>query len=107
MPVHPSVQSAYRLLDDVELTHMFSRAIVDRRRDYAHGHHVVAVEVGGRLLVRGMVLGSGALYAVEVEVFLDTNGVELSTICTCPMGGDCKHVVALSVTARDSLADDR
>ena len=54
--------------------------------------------------VRGTVEGSGRrTYLTRVSWVIDRRGVLISDECSCPLGGDCKHCVALLLTARDQL----
>lgn len=53
--------------------------------------------------VRGTCVGSGSqVYLVEVDYDLSRHGVlhDLQGECSCPVGYNCKHVVAMVLTAR-------
>src|SRR5690606_17990091 len=76
----------------------------ERGRAYARSGHVLDCETvsdDDGLEIRGRVSGNRARpYLAEVGIEIDDHGaVEVWGSCTCPVGQDCKHCVALLVTA--------
>ncbi|MBU0749617.1 MAG: DEAD/DEAH box helicase [Gammaproteobacteria bacterium] len=74
--------------------------------DLYRGVEVVHIDIedagGNRWLIKGEVQGSlPEPYEVSVELVLAPNGQvkHWSGDCSCPVGGDCKHAVALTLEA--------
>lgn len=80
------------------------------RRCFEEGR-VTAFEVADRhgdsLAVTGQVRGSGGrLYTQEIDIEWDRDGaLDVFSTCSCATGFDCRHVVAVCLTARRYLAD--
>ncbi len=84
-------------LDDARLRRDFGAATFERGRDYADGAKVGSVRVEGNSLV-GTATGTGhRIYRIRVNGASGSAGGS----CTCPMSYNCKHVVAVILTARD------
>lgn len=50
--------------------------------------------------INGIVLGSrGQKYTQEIELSLFNDNLWIETSCSCPIGGDCKHVAAIMLEA--------
>lgn len=89
-------------LDEASLVKRFGRATVDRGLNYAADGMIPDFEwsEGGRRL-RGTSYGSGRS-AYQVVISFSERGAErvLQTVhCSCPVGVDCKHGVAVLATA--------
>lgn len=72
-----------------------------RGRAYAEGGRVLTCNLDPeRSLIEATVLGSGAVYTTHVRLhdYGDTLSVDGGS-CSCPVGVDCKHVVAAAITA--------
>ncbi len=78
------------------------------RRYFEEGrvrHFDVSEHADGILGVRGEVLGSGGrLYVQEVDIEHVGDGLDVFSSCTCPVGFDCKHVVAVCLMVRRYLS---
>ena len=89
------------------MIHLFSEATVQRGLGYAVGGRVRPGKVeleDGQLHIQAQVRGSApGLY--RVSIWLDADGTDPDTgcdsDCSCPVGYDCKHVVAVLATLRD------
>ncbi|MBK9625051.1 MAG: DEAD/DEAH box helicase [Rhodocyclaceae bacterium] len=89
------------------MIHLFSEATVQRGLGYAVGGRVRPGKVeleDGQVHVQAQVRGTApGLY--QVSIWLDAEGTDPDTgydsDCTCPVGYDCKHVVAVLATVRD------
>ena len=89
------------------MIHLFSEATVQRGLGYAVGGRVRpgSVELeDGQVHVLAQVRGTApGLY--QVSIWLDAEGTDpetgYDTDCTCPVGYDCKHVVAVLATVRE------
>jgi superfamily II DNA or RNA helicase len=77
----------------------FDTASTQRGIRYAADGRVHVVEIGpGRAV--GEVRGSHPVpYVTEVAWHASPRGIQVTDYCTCPLGGRCKHVVALILTA--------
>lgn len=97
-------------LDDASLTARAGAAAFHRGVAYAAHGHVLAVSAsdGGAVLL-GSVRGTGPKRYQTVVRRLTVNGSPTTRAdawtghCSCPVGHDCKHAVALVVTVRDRL----
>lgn len=82
----------------------------ERGRRYFEEGRVSAFDVVERqdssLSVVGQVRGSGGrVYAQEIDFeWEDADSLDVFSTCTCPVGFDCKHVVAVTLMARRYLA---
>ncbi|MBL8929974.1 MAG: DEAD/DEAH box helicase [Kineosporiaceae bacterium] len=97
----PELARALRRLTDADLGQLVGAASLRRGQDYASQRRVAGLRVTGPRGVRGTVRGQGRVYATQVD--LSREGRFLGGDCTCPLGGDCKHVVAVALTARQTL----
>lgn len=83
-------------------------AYVQRGVSYFHGRKVLSVQRRDSGLIIGKVQGSrGQIYHVEVTVRANGSG-RLSGVegnCSCPVGYNCKHVVAVLLEAARKLAE--
>ncbi len=87
-------------LVDARLRRDFGSATFERGRDYADRAVVGSVRVEGNSLI-GTVTGTGhRIYRVRVN----SAAGHVGGSCTCPMSYNCKHVVAVILTARDRAA---
>ena len=78
---------------------LFDDATFKRGYDYWEGARVRRAKVaedGTELSVQSSVSGSrGLVYHQEIEIYEYENLIEVSGECTCPVGINCKHVVAV------------
>ncbi|HEX7037768.1 MAG TPA: SWIM zinc finger family protein, partial [Pseudomonadales bacterium] len=91
-----------------DLTRVFPRKDFERGRRYFEEGRVrhlhVAEQPGGVLAVRGEVEGaSGRLYEQEVDLEWADDELDVFSSCSCPIGFDCKHVVAVCLMVRRHL----
>ena len=103
----PSVQDWLRSLDDDVLRDEFDRVTFQRATAYAQGNRVLLTGTAGDPhVLQARVIGSRSqLYTTSIHPYFDEFG-DLdywTTECTCPIGGDCKHAVALMIVARRQL----
>ena len=85
-------------LDDPGLFRTYDQRSVERGIRYADEGRVEVVEVGPGWAT-GEVQGTDVEpYLVDVEWLDQARGVSIVDECSCPLGGDCKHAVALIVT---------
>ena len=82
-----------------------SRSVL-RGRTYQRSGHVkdLRISTDGRLLAT--VVGTHR-YATTVSLDLDADGPSFDSACTCPIGGGCKHAVAVVADYLEALANDR
>ena len=104
----PPVQTWLRSLGDEVLRDEFDPGTFQRAAAYARGNRVLMTGTAGNpSVLEARVIGSGSrLYTSSVEPHFDDHSGHLdywSTRCSCPIGGDCKHVVALIMVARQQL----
>jgi superfamily II DNA or RNA helicase len=97
-------QELARRLDDAALTGIFGHDVFMRGASYASEGRVVdmAFDADERTMV-GLIEGSGGKeYVTTVTLDPDDlfGGTDLEAYCTCPMGMDCKHAVALLIAHR-------
>jgi len=93
-------------LSDDALARRFGEGSFQRGRAYARQHRVGRVAAGGgedRVLVTATVDGTRT-YQTVVSLEAGLGVTSLTSHCTCPLGGDCKHVVALLIALRDLSA---
>ncbi len=92
-----------------DLTDRFGTKTAQRGRDYADSHQVEtlwATEDGKNLL--GIVQGTEEYQTVvSIEKGRRKNQFILVSACSCPVGADCKHGVAVIGTFLDILAHDK
>jgi superfamily II DNA or RNA helicase len=89
-------------LTDTVLMEAYGPRSYERGLDYAlEGRVTLVGEQPGR--ATGVVRGNGPRpYLAKVTWFNNTHGITIDDECSCPLGGDCKHCVALLVTARQA-----
>ncbi|NLA36311.1 MAG: hypothetical protein GX868_11605, partial [Actinobacteria bacterium] len=89
-------------VDDQNITAIYGVGAFARGFAYAREGRATVNSFEDALLA-GTVIGSGRRpYQTEVELDWIDGTIETVDWCTCPLGGGCKHVVALIVTARDA-----
>ncbi len=92
-----------RGISDADLEDLVGRSSFSRGAAYARQHRVRHLDVLNDSSLQATVVGSGGLYDTRVA-FDDRAGyLEVDDDCSCPIGGECKHVVALILTARETL----
>ena len=79
----------------------------DRGAEYAGADRVEALDSAdrGRVLLAA-VRGAGRSYQTLVTAVVPTAPVRWVSRCSCPVGGTCKHAVAVLLTARERVAPD-
>jgi len=100
VPASPSVDD----LDDQFLETVYDPGSLVRGRAYAEGDRVslLGSEPG---TINAVCRGSGlATYVVRVRWNRTMSSILLDDTCTCPLGGACKHCVAVILTARRQAA---
>jgi superfamily II DNA or RNA helicase len=96
--------SSIDALDDRLLDEYYDAGAVARGRAYAADDRVelMGVEPG---LVKAVCRGSGRnVYVVGLRWSNDRGDVDLHDVCSCPLGGACKHCVATILTVRRHTA---
>ena len=98
------MQSTVGVSIDVELAEVeaaVGATSFKRGKTYARAHRVLAVAWDeDRSLLRGRVVGNGALYDTTVSFSRSGDDLEFDEgDCSCPIGWNCKHVAALVITA--------
>lgn len=89
---HDSATIPYTISDILE---NFSDQSYVRGQSYAKQGRVAKIRFVGANHLAADVRGTRRIpYKVEIEITNFKNKIVLDGICTCPMGGDCKHVVA-------------
>ena len=99
----PALAARLRALGPGELRSVAGPTTVSRGLAYAAQRRVGKLAISGPWSVRGTVRGTGRTYSTEVELYLSRGRLTWTGTCSCPVGVDCKHCVALLMTARDSL----
>lgn len=96
MPPVPDIDE----LSPAVLAQHYDQGSIRRGTGYAAAGHARLIDhTDGEL--RGIVRGSSrSPYMVEIEWWRDHRGVSIHDLCSCPLGGSCKHAVALILTAR-------
>ena len=99
----PSPPAISELTNDV-LAGAYDRGSFQRGVAYAHQQR--ATLFGSKPgTVKGLVRGSGRQpYLVEASWFRSARGIVIADQCSCPLGGACKHCVAVLLTARGEVA---
>ena len=87
----------WRRVTDEDLRALAGDRTFARGRSFASQNRVSALVADGASL-SGTVRGNGGVYRVCVD--LDPDGEILGGDCSCPVGVDCKHVVAAVLSAR-------
>jgi superfamily II DNA or RNA helicase len=90
-------------LEPSELESHFSATTFRRGASYARGNRVLSLEWDGdEQTLTASVVGHGAVY--ETSAYFDGEGDGLEFVegeCSCPMGWNCKHVVAIVLAATE------
>jgi len=76
-----------KTLDENNIIKRFGYSTFNKGKEYYNENRVITALIDGDLL-QGLVVGT-RVYRVTVSLS------DLSNRCSCPLGGDCKHVVAL------------
>jgi hypothetical protein len=77
----------------------FDAATVNRGVDYARSGMVISVRRHGDH-IQGETAGSrGAVYRQSIALSMGKKGMRIDGDCTCPMSFNCKHVLAVLITA--------
>ncbi len=97
----PELAHLLRRLTDDDLRDLVGATSLHRGREYCRQRRVGQLRLNGRRGLVATVRGSGRSYSTQVD--LTEDGGFLGGDCTCPLGGDCKHVVAVALTARQTL----
>ena len=95
------LENILRNLSDHDLPKWFGQKTISRGRGYLNDvHEIVAMENGG---VAAKVKGTHEyLAAITID---DDGNVEME--CTCPVGIECKHCVALAMKCHELLLDGK
>jgi hypothetical protein len=87
-----------------DIARQFDTTTFRRGAGYADDGRVMRLRRDGDR-IEGEVAGSGrSVYAQTVRVRADRYGIGFSGDCTCPVGSNCKHVVALLLASLESKA---
>jgi superfamily II DNA or RNA helicase len=90
-------------LESSELEDQFSATTFKRGRSYARGNRVLSLEWDeDEQMLSASVVGHGAIY--DTSAYFEGEGDELAFAdgeCTCPVGWNCKHVVAILLAATE------
>lgn len=77
----------------------FKSAYFSRGENYFNEkrvHHIDVDESESLVKISGLIRGSGRRYSAEVELDIHNKKlIDITGECTCPVGFNCKHVVAL------------
>ena len=74
-------------MDEFEIRHLYGEKTFKRGKNYFHeGRVLVALKMGSKFM--GEVIGTES-YTTTVDMN------DLTSVCTCPVGHDCKHGIAL------------
>ena len=100
MPPPPIVEA----FTDARLDAFYDHGTLLRGRSYANEDRVRLL-VSGPGAINAACRGSqGAAYVVAIRWSARGDRIELDDTCSCPIGGGCKHCVAVILTARRSGA---
>ncbi|MEO6920386.1 MAG: DEAD/DEAH box helicase [Collimonas sp.] len=70
------------------------QATFDRGQEYVRQRRVLAVEQDGDVL-NAIVRGSGSnVYQQEITLSVFRDAPDIDSVCSCPVGSNCKHVAA-------------
>lgn len=90
-------------LTENEIIDCVGTASYQRGQNYWRQRRVLyskTIHDGENIRIIGIVLGSrGQKYSQEVELFEVQENLWIETNCSCPMGGDCKHIAAVLLEA--------
>lgn len=102
-----AVSNALDSLRRSDIEGIVGSATYDRGVAYARRGMVGRISVlrGGEMLQAPVAGSAGRSYSTTVYLdFEDGEPIEWNSTCTCPMVEDCKHVVAVLVSARSAIA---
>ena len=90
-----------------DVQHSFAEAYFERGVAYRDERRVIDLRIDtvGRRVISAVAGSSGRVYRVDVSTLAPNGRVRLSGICSCPIGADCKHVVATLLAALDRLSE--
>ncbi|MDN5896625.1 MAG: SWIM zinc finger family protein, partial [Nocardioides sp.] len=93
-------------ITDTALSRAFDSGSLSRGRSYARQGMVVGFEINeldNAVEIVGSVAGNRAMpYSVTVFIEPTASTPRVTGDCSCPVGLDCKHAVALLVSVRDA-----
>ncbi len=103
-PIETGAVQLLNTLTSYEWEDHFDETSFFRGERYYRSGRVISVIVSqvedNSLTLRGYVRGSRSKpYKAEVELTDDYDQFAFANECTCPLGGDCKHIVALLLQA--------
>ncbi len=89
-------------LSATQLRRFFDPAYFERGQGYHRRKRVIDVAASGDHRIEASVQGSGRnIYHVEIELIEDQGQLfEVEGFCSCPIGYNCKHVVAATSITR-------
>ncbi len=90
-------------LTDAALLDRFGAGAFQRGRAYARGRAVQTLQLTERVIDAWVSGGQPEPY----DVWIVAGGTTFDGGCSCPVGGDCKHVVAVLLTTRSWLEQQR
>lgn len=97
--LQPAAVDVLRALTVDQLIRLYDPQSVQRGIGYLQGGRVLGVRVNTGSRLTGVVVGSAARpYSVTIDLAADEGIID--GLCSCPMGADCKHVVAVLLSAR-------
>ncbi len=94
-----------RRVTDADLRDLAGGPGYSRGMAYAAQNRVTNLKVTSTMSLSATVHGQGAAYHSEAYLHSipPVTPVVIDGVCSCPIGGDCKHVVALLAVARRTL----
>jgi len=101
-----SIPQAGNLLRQIRWEQAFPLATRERGLHYAEQGRVLAVDFideDGHILHGEVQGGEDEPYDCEIMLVPDGRGYGIRSLCTCPQGGSCKHVVAVLYEASGLL----
>ena len=87
------------VLDDQLLAAMYDPGSLQRGRAYANEGRVQLLRSKGNSIRSACRGSAGQAYLQSIEWSAHAGSVSLDDVCSCPLGGGCKHCVAAIVTA--------
>uniref|UniRef100_E6Q6S3 Putative Superfamily II DNA/RNA helicase, SNF2 family n=1 Tax=mine drainage metagenome TaxID=410659 RepID=E6Q6S3_9ZZZZ len=95
-------------LDFKEIADAFDDLTYERGARYFQTGRVLRLTIEGESHATGLVEGSrGKAYTVHIELGAVGGRSNLTGTCSCPVGWNCKHVVALALAIRRSASAGR
>ena len=98
------MRNLQRLLNDGDWQHFFDSATLQRGRKYADEQRVT-IESNDTRIIRASCRGSGNKYYTQ-QLLVDTDAYEVTALCSCPVGYDCKHCAAVLFHLSANLQPD-